>query len=92
MSIKVFKRAPNCTADLVQSKKKFIGKLKSVLLEESFYSGNNFFMTTVECYGKLNVYDKYTIHNYIIYILNNILQIIYSILKNQFIKSSDTDL
>ena len=43
MSIKVFKRAPNCTAAPVQSKKKFIGQLKSVLLEESFYSANDFF-------------------------------------------------
>ena len=30
MSIKGFKTPPNCTADLVQSKKKFTGKLKSV--------------------------------------------------------------
>jgi len=30
MSIKVIKTSPNCTADLVQSKKKFIDKLKSV--------------------------------------------------------------
>jgi hypothetical protein len=42
MSIKVVNSIPNCIADLVQSKKKLIGKLKSVLLEESFYSVHDF--------------------------------------------------
>jgi hypothetical protein len=56
MSVKVFKRAPNCKANLVQSKKKFIGKLNSVLLEGTFDSANNFFFTIVECYEKMNVF------------------------------------
>jgi len=42
MSIKVFNSLPNCITDLVQNKKKFIGKLKSVLLEQSSYLVNNF--------------------------------------------------
>jgi hypothetical protein len=80
------------TADLVQSKKKFIGRLKSALLEESFYSANHFFLTTVGSYEKLNGYDKYTIHNDTVHVSNNILQIIYGILINQIIKLSNTDL
>jgi hypothetical protein len=42
MNIKVFNNLPNCIADLVQNKKKFIGKLKSVLIEQSSYLVNNF--------------------------------------------------
>jgi len=42
MSVKVFNSLPNCVADLVQNKKKFIGKLKSVLIEQSSYLVNNF--------------------------------------------------
>jgi hypothetical protein len=42
ISIKVFIRLPNSIADLVQNKKKFIDKLKCVLMEQSFYSVNDF--------------------------------------------------
>jgi hypothetical protein len=41
MSIKVFNSLPNCMADLVQNKKKFKSKFKSVLMEQLFYSVNN---------------------------------------------------
>ena len=43
VSIKVFNTIPNCTADLVQNKKKFMGKLKSVLMIQSFLFGKQFF-------------------------------------------------
>jgi hypothetical protein len=39
---KVFNSLPNWIADLVKNKKTFIGKLKSVLMEQSFYLVNNF--------------------------------------------------
>jgi len=42
LSIKVFNILPNCIADLVLNKKKFIGELKSVLIELSSYLVNNF--------------------------------------------------
>jgi hypothetical protein len=42
MSIKVFNSLPNWTADLVQNRKIFIGKLKSVWMEQSLYLVNNF--------------------------------------------------
>ena len=42
MSIKVFNSLPNWIADLVQNRKIFIGKLTSVLMEQSFYLVNNF--------------------------------------------------
>jgi len=42
MSIKIFNSSPYWTADLVQNRKIFIGKLKSVLMEQSFYLVNNF--------------------------------------------------
>jgi len=42
MCIKVFNSLPNWMADLVQKKKKYLGKLKSVLMEQSFYLVNNF--------------------------------------------------
>jgi len=42
MSIKIFNGLPNWIADLVQKRKIFIGKLKSVLMEQSFYLVNNF--------------------------------------------------
>jgi len=38
MSTEVFNISPNCIADLVQNKNKFIGKLQSILMEQSFYS------------------------------------------------------
>jgi len=43
ISIKVFNSLPNCTADFMQNKKKFMGKLKSVLMKESFLFGKQFF-------------------------------------------------
>jgi hypothetical protein len=42
MSIKVFNSLPNWIANLVQNKKIFISKLRSVLMEQSFYSVNDF--------------------------------------------------
>ena len=42
MSIKLFIMLPNSIADLVQNMKKFIDKLKFVLMEKSFYSVKNF--------------------------------------------------
>ena len=42
MSIKIFNGLPNWIADLVQNRKLFIRKLKSVLMEESFYLVNSF--------------------------------------------------
>ena len=42
MSIKVFNSLPNWITDLVKHKQIFIGKLKSVLMEQSFYSVNDF--------------------------------------------------
>jgi len=42
MSIKIFNSLPNWIADLVQNRKIFVGKLKSVLMEQSFYLVNNF--------------------------------------------------
>jgi len=42
MSVKVFNSLPNCVADLVQNKKKFIGKLKSVFRQLSLYLVNDF--------------------------------------------------
>jgi len=42
MNTKVFNSLPNWIADLVQNRKIFIGKLKSVLMEQSFYLLNNF--------------------------------------------------
>jgi len=41
MSIKVFNSLPRCIAELVLNKKKFVGKLKSVLIQQS-YLVNNF--------------------------------------------------
>ena len=38
MSIEFFNSSPNCIADLVKNKNKFMGKLQSVLMEQSFYS------------------------------------------------------
>ena len=37
MSIEVLNISPNCIADLVQNQNKFIVKLQSVLMEQSFY-------------------------------------------------------
>jgi len=42
MSITFFNSFPNWIAYLVQYKKIFIGKLKSVIMEQSFYSLNDF--------------------------------------------------
>ena len=42
ITIKVSNSLPRCKADLVQNKKKLMGKLKSVLMKQSLYSVNNF--------------------------------------------------
>ena len=42
MCIKGFNTLPNWITDLVQNNMKYLGKLKSVLIEQSFYSVINF--------------------------------------------------
>ena len=42
ITIKFFNSLPKCKADLVQNKKKLMGKLKSVLMKQSLYLVNNF--------------------------------------------------
>jgi hypothetical protein len=43
MSIKIFNKSPKHMADSLDNKKQFIRKLKNVLLDQSFYSVNEFF-------------------------------------------------